>query len=39
VEFELAPPDTDMGLNNIVTHLVAELLGLPKPGELSLSWA
>ena len=39
VEFELMPPDTDMGRNNIVTHVVAELLGLPKPGELSLSWA
>ena len=39
VEFELMPPDSDMGRNNIVTHLVAELLGLPKPGELTLSWA
>lgn len=39
VEFELMPADTDMGQNNIVTHVVADLLGLPKPGELSLSWA
>ena len=39
VEFELMPADTDMGRNNIVTHVLAELLGLPKPGELSLSWA
>jgi len=39
VEFELMAPDTDMGRNNIVTHVVADLLGLPKPGDLSLSWA
>ncbi len=38
VEFELMPPDSDMGQNNIVTHLVAQLLGLPTPGELTLSW-
>ena len=38
VEFELMPPDSDMGRNNIVTHLVAQLLGLPSPGELTLSW-
>jgi hypothetical protein len=39
VEFELMPADSDMGRNNIVTHVVADLLGLPSPGELSLSWA
>jgi aminoglycoside phosphotransferase (APT) family kinase protein len=39
VEFELMPADSDMGRNNIVTHLLAEMLGLPKPGELNLSWA
>jgi hypothetical protein len=39
VEFELMPADSDMGRNNIVTHVVADLLGLPKPGELTLAWA
>jgi aminoglycoside phosphotransferase (APT) family kinase protein len=33
VEFELLPPDTDMGVNNIVTRLLAAMLGLPSPGE------
>jgi aminoglycoside phosphotransferase (APT) family kinase protein len=33
VEFGLMPPDTDMGTNNIVTRLIAALLGLPSPGE------
>ena len=32
VEFELMPPDTDMGRNNIVTRLLAAKLGLPAPG-------
>jgi aminoglycoside phosphotransferase (APT) family kinase protein len=32
VEFELLPPDTDMGTNNIVTRLLAAKLGLPAPG-------
>ena len=32
VEFELMPADTDMAANNIVTHVLAELLGLPSPG-------
>jgi aminoglycoside phosphotransferase (APT) family kinase protein len=31
IEFELVPPDTDMGYNNIPTRLLAELLGLPSP--------
>jgi hypothetical protein len=31
IEFELMPPDTDMGYNNIPTRLLAELLGLPAP--------
>ena len=35
VEFELMPADSDMGRNNIVTHCLAELLGLPAPGELT----
>jgi aminoglycoside phosphotransferase (APT) family kinase protein len=38
VEFELMPPDSDMGRNNIVTHLLADLLGLPEPGELHHPW-
>jgi len=38
VEFELMPPDADMGRNNIVTHLLAEMLGLPAPGELNHPW-
>lgn len=38
VEFELMPPDTDMGRNNTVTHLLAEMLGLPAPGELHHPW-
>ena len=29
VAFELLPPDTDMGTNNIVTTLLARQLGLP----------
>jgi aminoglycoside phosphotransferase (APT) family kinase protein len=29
VAFELLPPDTDMGTNNIVTKLLAEMLGTP----------
>jgi aminoglycoside phosphotransferase (APT) family kinase protein len=39
VEFELMAPDTDMGRNNIVTHLLADLLGLPEPGVLHHPWA
>ena len=31
VAFELLPPDTDMGTNNIVTKLLAQQLGLPEP--------
>lgn len=38
VEFELMEPDTDMGRNNIVTHVLADLLGLPAPGELHHPW-
>ena len=38
VEFELMPADSDMGRNNIVTHVLADLLGLPKPGELNHPW-
>ncbi len=33
IEFEIMPPDTDMGTNNIVTRLVAAMLELPSPGE------
>jgi aminoglycoside phosphotransferase (APT) family kinase protein len=29
VAFELLPPDTDMGTNNIVTKLLSQMLGLP----------
>jgi aminoglycoside phosphotransferase (APT) family kinase protein len=32
VEFGLAPPESDMGQNNIVTRLLAGMLGLPAPG-------
>jgi aminoglycoside phosphotransferase (APT) family kinase protein len=32
IEFELLPPDTDMGYNNIPTRLLAQMLGLPSPG-------
>jgi aminoglycoside phosphotransferase (APT) family kinase protein len=32
VEFDLLPADTDMGTNNIVTRLLAAMLGLPSPG-------
>jgi aminoglycoside phosphotransferase (APT) family kinase protein len=39
VEFELLPPDSQLARNNIVTHLLADLLGLPSPGELQHSWA
>jgi aminoglycoside phosphotransferase (APT) family kinase protein len=39
IEFELMPADSEMGRNNIVTHLLADMLGLPKPGELNHSWA
>jgi aminoglycoside phosphotransferase (APT) family kinase protein len=39
IEFELMPPDSEMGRNNIVTHLLAEMLGIPKPGVLNHSWA
>jgi len=38
VEFELMPPESDMGRNNAVTHCLAALLDLPKPGELSPTW-
>lgn len=33
VEYELAPPDSDMETNNIVTQLLATMLELPPPGE------
>jgi aminoglycoside phosphotransferase (APT) family kinase protein len=39
VEFELMPPDSDLGRNNTVTHVLAEMLGLPKPGALHHPWA
>jgi aminoglycoside phosphotransferase (APT) family kinase protein len=32
VEFELLPPDTDQGVNNTVTRLLADSLGIPRPG-------
>ena len=38
VEFELMPADSDMAQNNVVTHCLADLLGLPAPGELTLQW-
>lgn len=38
VEFELMPADSDMGRNNAVTHVLADLLDLPKPGELHHPW-
>jgi aminoglycoside phosphotransferase (APT) family kinase protein len=34
VAFELLPPDTDMGTNNIVTKLLARDLGLPEPATI-----
>lgn len=33
VDFELLPHDTDMAVNNAVTRVLADLLGLPSPGE------
>jgi aminoglycoside phosphotransferase (APT) family kinase protein len=33
VGFELMPPDNDMAENNAVTRVLADLLGLPSPGE------
>jgi aminoglycoside phosphotransferase (APT) family kinase protein len=38
VEFELMPAESDMGRNNAVTHCLAALLDLPKPGELAPGW-
>jgi len=32
IEYELMPPDSDMETNNIVTQLLAKMLGLPAPG-------
>ena len=32
VDFELLPADTDMAVNNAVTRVLAEMLGLPSPG-------
>jgi aminoglycoside phosphotransferase (APT) family kinase protein len=32
VEFEIMPPDTDMAVNNAVTRVLADLLGVPAPG-------
>jgi aminoglycoside phosphotransferase (APT) family kinase protein len=32
VEFEVMPPDTDMAVNNAVTRVLADLLGVPSPG-------
>ena len=32
VEFELLPADTDMAVNNAVTRVLADMLGLPSPG-------
>jgi aminoglycoside phosphotransferase (APT) family kinase protein len=32
VDFELLPPDNDVGENNAVTRVLAEMLGLPQPG-------
>jgi aminoglycoside phosphotransferase (APT) family kinase protein len=31
VDYELLPPDSDMGTNNIPTQLTAKMLGLPPP--------
>jgi aminoglycoside phosphotransferase (APT) family kinase protein len=33
VEFELVPADSDMAENNAVTRVLADMLGLPSPGE------
>jgi hypothetical protein len=38
VEFELLPPDSDMGRNNAVTHCLADLLDLPSPGDFTPLW-
>lgn len=32
IEFEVLPPDSDLERNNIVTQLLAKMLGLPSPG-------
>ena len=32
VEFEILPADTDMAVNNAVTRVLADMLGLPSPG-------
>jgi aminoglycoside phosphotransferase (APT) family kinase protein len=32
VDFELLPADTDMAINNAVTRVLADMLGLPQPG-------
>jgi aminoglycoside phosphotransferase (APT) family kinase protein len=34
IEDGVMPPDTDYGRNNIVTQVLAEMLGLPHPSEL-----
>lgn len=39
VEFELMPPESDMGRNNAVTHCLAALLDLPNPGDFTPTWA
>ncbi|GMU77588.1 MAG: putative phosphotransferase [Acidimicrobiia bacterium] len=39
IEFGLLPADSDMGRNNIVTHVLADMLGLPEPGVLNHGWA
>jgi aminoglycoside phosphotransferase (APT) family kinase protein len=31
IEFEVLPPDADLERNNVVTQLLAKLLGLPPP--------
>ncbi len=38
VEFELLPPESDMGRNNAVTHCLADLLDLPSPGDFAPVW-
>jgi aminoglycoside phosphotransferase (APT) family kinase protein len=36
--YELLPPDSDMATNNVVTQLLAKMLALPPPGELTIQW-
>jgi aminoglycoside phosphotransferase (APT) family kinase protein len=38
IDFELAPPESDTGVNNLVTVLLAKMLGMPGPGRGDDSW-